>query len=390
MKKLLIWIIIIIVIGATLFFVKKHKLKAKQNGYQTVQVEYGDIEVKVLSTGTIKPYTRVEVKAPVNGTIDKVVVVEGNKVKSGATLAWMSSEERINLISSAQSNLTEAQKSGDENLIEEAKAAYDIAQRAYKPVPILTSMSGEVIKRDCEPGQNVTTQTTLFVISDRLVAGVEVDEADIGSISIGQKATIVLDAFPDEIFIGKVSKISHESRTVSNVTIYDVMVVPDTTLASHEAEKAPQFAERPRKRNRQVDTKSENQGTTGKMQEINKETKIKTLKPPISTSISQNMQKWTSGMTANVEFLLQSKYHVLLIPSSVIKERKRAKFVTVLENGKPAQKEIQTGISDGTNTEIVNGLTEGEEVFLKSDASTSFGGGSSSQRMMRTVGRMRR
>lgn len=362
MKKIGIWIIIIVVIGAAvLFFIKKHKSRAKQNGYPTVQVEYGNIEVKVLSTGTIEPYTRVEIKAPVSGTIDKVVTAEGNKVRAGAVLAWMSSEERINLISSAQSNLTEAQKSGDENLIKEAKDAYDIAQQAYKPVPILTSMSGEVIKRDCEPGQNVTTQTVLLVISDKLVADVSVDEADIRNINIGFPAKIVLDAFSDIEVTGKIAKISYESKLVSNVNIYDVMVVPDTI---------PEY--------------------------------------------------WRSGMTANVNFILQSKENVLTLPLSVINERKGSKgtsrkstnhagrrgrqeqgaginmpkhdttgthkrnnkYVLLLENGKPVERDVKTGLSDGSNIEIINGLKEGDNIIFQIETSSQAQNNPSRSRQM--------
>ncbi|MDD5530769.1 MAG: efflux RND transporter periplasmic adaptor subunit [bacterium] len=360
MKKIVIpGIVVLLIISVVLFSVKKHKATLKQQQKDpTVQVSYGDIEVKVLSTGTIQPYTRVEVKPPVNGRLDKVEAQEGDKVYENKVLALLSSEERVAIITSAESDLSEAKKSGDNASIESAQKSYEMVKGFYKPVPINASISGEIIKRDCEPGQNVTTATVLFVISDKLVANVSVDEADIRNITIGYPAQIVLDAFPDQEITGKVVKISHESRLVSNVNIYDVMVVPDSI---------PEY--------------------------------------------------WRSGMTANVNFIIQSKDNVLSLPISIVRERKgfkgakksanqagkkqgqwagsnspkrdstgthkrNNKYVLLLENGKSVEREVQTGLSDGTNIEITGGLKEGDTVIFKTETSQIGGANSSRSRQM--------
>jgi len=271
--------------------------------YETATAERGNIEVKVLSTGTIQPYTRVEVTSPVNGRIDRVEVDEGERVKEGDILAWISGEERVALLDAARSELEEAQK-GDQEMLEAARMAYEVAQRAYKLVPLTNSISGEVIDRSCEPGQNVSTQTVLFVISDRLVAGVEVDEADIGKIQPNQDARITLDAFPYESVEGKVTKVSREGKVVSNVVVYDVLVEPEDVPAH-----------------------------------------------------------WSSGMTANVEFLIQSRNDILTIPKSAVREKDGGRFVLVLD-GNPRPRPIEVGISDGKVVEITAGLKDGEIVIM--------------------------
>jgi macrolide-specific efflux system membrane fusion protein len=305
MKKILVVIVFVAIVVAGYFYWQKRSGdNPGQPSYETVRVERGNIEIKVLSTGTIQPYTRVEVSSSVSGRIDRVEVDEGDIVKEGDILAWISSEDRIALLDAARSGLESAQKENNPEALKEAKMAYEIADKAYKPVPLTNSISGEVINRSCEPGQNVSTQSILFVIADRLVASVEVDEADIGKIGLGQQTWVVLDAFPDERLKGKVSKISREGTLVSDVVVYDVMVNP--------------------------------------------------LKVP---------PHWASGMTANVEFMVEKKDSILIIPKSAVKQGRGENFVVVLEE-EPTPRKIETGISDGRVLEVTEGLKEGEKVIL--------------------------
>jgi macrolide-specific efflux system membrane fusion protein len=306
MKKLWIGIIaIVIILAAGFFFFQKRRANhLNQFRYETAKAERGDIEVKVLSTGTIQPYTRVEVNSPISGRIDRVEVDEGDAVKEGDVLAWISSEDRIALLDAARSELEKAQEKKDEAALKSAKTAYEVADKAYKPVPLTNSISGEVINRSCEPGQNVSSQSILFVIADRLVAGVEVDEADIGKIRLGQDAWIMLDAFPDERVQGRVTKIAREGRIVSGVVVYDVMVEP--------------------------------------------------LRAP---------SHWSAGMTANVEFVVEKREDVLIIPRRMLKERNGRKFVIVSAD-RPVFQEVEVGISDGRMIEVTSGLKEGEEIIL--------------------------
>jgi len=317
MKKLC-WIIIpvIIALAAFIYFREMSANGSQRPSFETAVVERGTIEVKVLSTGTIEPYTRVEVSSSVNGRIDRVEVDEGDMVKEGDILAWISSEDRIALLDAARSGLESAQERKDEEKIKQAKAASEIADKAYRPVPLTNSIRGEVINRSCEPGQNVSTQSVLFAIADRLVARVQVDEADIGTIKPGQNARILLDAFPDERVEARVTKISREGAIVSGVVEYDVLVEP--------------------------------------------------LGVP---------RRWASGMTANVEFIVERKDSILVIPKSALSEREGLNFVTVLAGG-PELVKIEAGITDGKLVEVVGGLREGDRVVLgqtesKSESDTS-------------------
>jgi macrolide-specific efflux system membrane fusion protein len=305
MKKLIVILVVVVALAASVYYLRtRNGNGASEPGYQAERVRRGNIEMKVLSTGTIEPYTRVVVSSSVSGRIDEVEVDEGDFVRPGDVLAWISSEDRIALLDAARSTLESAQENNDEMALQEAKAAYEIADKAYKRVPLTNSIAGEVINRSCEPGQNVSMQSELFVIADRLVARVQVDEADIGKLKVGQDSWILLDAFPDERVEARVTKISREGTLVSDVVEYDVMIEPTDV---------PRY--------------------------------------------------WASGMTANVEFVIAKKKDILVVPRSAVTDLNGTQFAVVME-GEPARREIQTGITDGKFVEVIEGLAEGETVLL--------------------------
>lgn len=328
MKKLLIAIIVIIILVVGFFPIRKLlSKKTKQPQFKTVEVMTGNIEVKVLATGTIQPHTRVEVNAPVSGRIEQVLVDEGDLVKPGDILAWIASEDRIALLDAARSALETAQKLNDPQALSQSHQAYEIAEKAYKRVPLTNSISGEVIARNAEPGQNVNTQTKIFVISDRLLANVTVDEADIGKISLNQQAIITLDAYPKEEIPAKVTKISREGQTVSNIVVYNVMVEP---------QKVPSY--------------------------------------------------WASGMTANVQFVFVKKDDVLILPLTAIRQQNGKKTVLVPKGKESEVKVIETGVTDGKSIEIIRGLNKGDVVLVSASQSQGLpSSGYDSERRMRQM-----
>ena len=104
---------------------------------KTDKVTRGSIKAQIPSTGIVEPRNRLEIKPPVAGRIDKVLVTEGQKVKKGEVLAWMSSSDRAALLDAARSK-------GEEEL----KHWEDV----YKPAPIVAPLNGFIIQRAVEPG----------------------------------------------------------------------------------------------------------------------------------------------------------------------------------------------------------------------------------------------
>ncbi len=260
-------------------------------------VTKGSIEITILSSGVVQPENRVEVKPPVPGRVEEVLVKEGQYLKKGQRLAWMSSTERAALLDAASSKGPVERK---------------VWEEMYRPTAILAPIDGLVIHRNVESGQTLTAADAVVVMSDRLTVKAQVDETDIGAIALKQRAQIVLDAYPNVTISGSVDQIAYDSKTVNNVTTYIVDVLPDDKRGS-----APNFIR--------------------------------------------------SGMTANVTFLVNSKDHVLLVPTEAIKMKHGKAFVQH-KNLKSAEGiqdvAVVVGLNDGKKAEIVSGLSESDIVLI--------------------------
>lgn len=182
--------------------------------YREVTVGRGDIDVSILSTGTVAPKNRLEIKAPIPGRAERVLVDEGHRVTKGQILAWMSSNERAALLDAAR-----------------AKGPEELAhwEELYRPTPILAPVNGTIITRNVEAGQTFISADPIFVMSDYLIVVAQVDETDLAQIRLHQPATITLDAYPNQSFAGKVDEIAYDAKTVNNVTTYSVNIMPEKT-----------------------------------------------------------------------------------------------------------------------------------------------------------------
>ncbi len=178
---------------------------------QEVSLTRGDIENFITATGTVQPQNRLEIKPPVNGRVEEILVNEGDHVKKGQVIAWMSSTERAALLDAARSK-------GEETL--------QYWEELYKPTSLVAPIDGDIIVRAVEPGQTVTSGDPVLVLSNRLIVKAQIDETDIGKVQIGQKASVSLDAYPREKIKAAVNHISYESKLINNVTIYEADILP--------------------------------------------------------------------------------------------------------------------------------------------------------------------
>lgn len=210
-KRFLITLLVLAVVaGVSGYYWQRSKTSVMR--YRQERASRGPISITVLSTGTVEPENRVDVKPPIAGRAEQVLVSEGDKVRKGQTLIWMSSTERAALLDAARARGPEELKRWEE---------------LYRPTPILAPVSGTIIARAIEPGQTFATTDAILAMSDRLIVQAQVDETDIAQIRPQQPATIVLDAYPEDQIKAHVLKIAYEAKTVNNVTTYVVTVVPE-------------------------------------------------------------------------------------------------------------------------------------------------------------------
>lgn len=217
MKRKWIWIVAFPAIGLAAWGVwQNRRPNPDEVEWRSIRVQRGDIQSTVLTTGAVEPQNRVEIKPPIGGRIEDVIVREGDVIRKGQIVAWMSSTERAALLDAART-----------------KGAEELQRwsQLYKPAPLVAPIDGTVIARNVEPGQTVAQTDAVLVMSDRLIVKAQVDETDIGSVLTGQRAMITLDAYPKDEIAGVVDHIAFEAQTVNNVTVYAVDVLPDEAPA---------------------------------------------------------------------------------------------------------------------------------------------------------------
>lgn len=272
-KHLIIGIVAIVVIAGG-FFLLSGKSSKGSIRLETEKVSRHSISNTVTATGTVEPVTEVEVGTQVSGIIDKLYADYNDVVKAGQLIAEM---DKVNLkaeLASAQAQLASSktefeyqQKNYARNKVlhekqlisdydyetatytyEKAKAAYDQAQASMVKVnrnleyaTITSPIDGVVINRAVEEGQTVAAgfeTPTLFTIAADLTQMqviADVDEADIGNVEDGQRVSFTVDAYPNDVFEGKVKQIrlgdsssssSSSSSTSSSSTVvtYEVVI----------------------------------------------------------------------------------------------------------------------------------------------------------------------
>lgn len=223
--------------------------------------------------------------------------------------------------------------------VKRSEATVDNARTQLGYTVITAPCDGVVVERDVDKGSIVTagrastlsgsgSGVTIMQVADvsRMFAKVSIDETDISQIQTGQEVDVTVDAYPDELFKGKVTKIAPKTVTDQNVTSIPVTVEIDS----------------PDRR----------------------------LKP---------------GMNATCDFVTARKSDVLTVPNAAVKNAGGQTRVLVAVNGKPVPREVQVGLSDNDNTEIMSGLQEGDVVVTavndpRKQATTGSTQGSSSGR----------
>ena len=416
MKKVAVWLLVLLVIGGAavyIIFGRSHKGDGKD--MVTASAKVGDITSSVSATGKVNPKVSVLVGTEVSGTIREIKVDYNSPVKKGQLLLKLDQETFRTQVDQATANLQSAesrlrelvvardmQLSGVKTAIDQKKAALDKAEADYgrsqklfdkgmisrqdldaarevylvnksqyeqsvsetaknavtdaqictgratvaqaraslrsaqtnlSKTVITAPMDGVVIERNVEVGQTVAASfatPNLLTIGDlkTMQVDISIDEADVGEVKVGGKAEFTVDAFPNKVFTGTVSKIYYAPVIVQNVVTYNGVVDVQN----------PEGMLRP-------------------------------------------------GMTANVRLITSEKKGVLLIPSSALRvkmggegnktqARKRpdgGKTVWVMKDGKPSPVRVVTGVTDFVNTEVVEGLKEGDVVVVEAPSQAGTG-----------------
>lgn len=262
MKKIIALFVFIAITGATVWFFSRDNGNTGSS-YRFVEVEQGDLEAVVSSTGTLEAVKTVQVGTQVSGIISQLFVDFNDTVRQGQVIARLDATLLTSAVNDAEisleRNLAQLQQAERDferisNLFEKqfvtevefntAKYNLDVAQANTKSAQIsldrarqnlayatiYAPISGTVIERNVEVGQTVAASLSapqLFLIANdlsRLQILASVDESDIGSIEEGQEVRFTVQAYPEDTFIGTVRQVRLQSSMLENVVNYTVVV----------------------------------------------------------------------------------------------------------------------------------------------------------------------
>jgi len=389
-KGFKLWLILafIVVLAAviTLFMLNSID-KSNTVRYKTEKVVQGNLTVIVTATGTLQPMNKVEVGSELSGIIKSVEVDYNSRVKIGQVLARLDTsklEAQITqakaALESAKAKLLQAQATVSEarsklaqlKKVQElsnnkvpSQAELDAAEATYERAKadeasaratvsqaqatlaayetdlsksvIRSPINGIVLSRSVEPGQTVAAsfQTpVLFTLAEDLTQmelHVNVDEADIGKVKEGQRATFSVSAYPDRTFEAKITQVRFGSSTTSGVVTYEtVLKVNNTDLSL-----------RP--------------GMTATADITVKNIENAILVPSAALRFTPPVQEEKKPSTGLVGSLLPRPPRLASEKGENISLKRKQQRVFILNDGKLVAVPVTVGSTDGNMTEIVGG-----------------------------------
>ncbi|HEY3839463.1 MAG TPA: efflux RND transporter periplasmic adaptor subunit [Bryobacteraceae bacterium] len=288
-------------------------LHVSEAALKTAKADYD--RYKVDAQGRDLPFLKREMERAQSMFAGKLIAQNTREdTEKNYAVALQKQESAVANLASAAAAISKAQAA-----LEQQQAALAEAEENLRNATIVSPMDGVVLSRDSEIGTAVSSilvvgssATPIMTIGDlnEVYVKGKVDESDIGKVYMGQPARITIESFKDHKFDGRVTKISPMGVEKDNVTTFEVRV-----------------------------------------------------------SISNEKHILKALMTANAEIVLEEHKGVLAIPEGAVvynKDKSTAVQIPDPTNEKGMQKvAITTGISNGAKTEVLKGLSEGQQVILQ-------------------------
>lgn len=330
----------------------------EQAKVETVQARKMDLKSTVSATGTLRPVDSVEVSSKITARISSVLVKENDRVTAGQTVATLDGKDFEAKHEQAQYKVINAKAKYDrvsylysigadtqdeyEDAVynyETALSALEVTESDLAETVITAPMNGVVVGEPLTPGtmavQGNSNPTVIMRIADlsRKQIRAKVDETDIGSVRVGQKATFTVDAFPKSTFTATVSKISQTDVTNSWET--------STSSSSSSS--------------------------------------VSVVYYYVTLDVDDPDGVLLPGMTAQVEVTTSDRPGVIALPIAALKTNAKGAYVLVMQpDGSQVEQSVTTGIYSDEYVEIIDGLSEGDEVvnsYKATGKKASSGGG---------------
>ncbi len=329
-KKVVIPTAAVVGVGIIGFLVFGGSGDTEESTLPKVKVERGTIIDKALAVGTIEPEFEISVKSKVTGVVSKIFADVGTYVSAGdpllevrpdpTPLELADAKRQVELADVDLENLKK-ERVRQESLFKSkliSDKEYEDFQKRYDETKLRLQIATEnfVLNRTVEVGDPVTPLTSFqegtvlmkMANMKRLLFKGTVDEIDVGKLREGMETQIKVGALPNDTVRGELRKIWLKAEKRDNATVFPIEILIPTS----------------------------------------------------------NNQLLRAGYSANANIIIDKKVDVLKIPERVVEFRNDSAFVKVpVGVGRDEERYIKTGLSDAISIEVVEGLSEGDEVFEK-------------------------
>ena len=380
LSKLWLLVAVVIVIAIAAWALSGGK-KEQQISFDTAAVAPANIMNSITATGTIEPVTSVTVGTQVSGIVSKLYVDYNSVVKKGQVIAELDKTNLMSQLNTAKTQLATAQsqlnyqtanynryktlyqkglvaaddfdnaKLSYTQAKEQVASAKEEVQRAQTNLgyaTITSPIDGVVLSKSVEEGQTVAASFStpeLFTIAQDLTnmqVVADVDEADIGDVKEGERVSFTVDAYPDDTFEGTVKQVRQEATTNNNVVTYEVVIsAPNADLK---------------------------------------------LKPGLTANVTIYTAERKGVLSVQSKALRFTPQKETVGKMKIVDQTGNAKNkVWTIEGNNIVAHKVNIGMTDGTNTQILNGISAGVKVITglnitggeQDDAQANAGGESS-------------
>lgn len=308
--KLLIFSIFIVVVvagfwGYRYFRPQTQQAVSDRMVQRTMAIPRGSIVRTIGASGSISGARQANLGFALGGQVQRVLVGKGDYVEAGQVLAVMESSQQELALLKAKNALELAKIDGTASARRERELDLQIAEANLEKTKILAPFSGIVVDLAIETGESVNANSSAITLLDnsQFFVNVTVDELDMGLVSLGQRATVTVDALGGAMFHGVVSDIGYIAQASGGLVTV-----------------------------------------------------------PVSIQIEGDYEDLRVGYSASVEIETARVDNVLKLPLEAVVRRGNQALVTVLRNGVETSVMVQTGLTDGNEVEVVAGLNADDQV----------------------------
>ena len=369
-----IWYVVgIVILIAVVSWLWPDSKKKEEVSFVTEKVAPANIQNSITATGSIEPVTEVTVGTQVSGIISKIYVDYNSEVKKGQVIAELDKTNLISTLNTAKANLNNAEstlnyqtanykrykelydkglvsadeyenalltyKQAKEQVIS-AKESVQTAQTNLGYATITAPIDGVILGKAVEEGQTVAASYNtpeLFTVAKDLKdmqVVADVDEADIGNVTEGARVTFTVDAFPNDTFSGTVTQVRQEATETDNVVTYEVVISA-----------------------RNDDLK---------------------LKPGLTANVTIYTTEMQGVLSVSNKALRFTPVKETVGNKKIVDCNGTSKVWT-LEGDKLVAHAVKIGMTDGTHTQIISGVKEGQTIITELEVTTEGGEGMTPQ-----------